>query len=387
MAGPPDPTQLPPITDEISTTPPPLPGKPPAMARMATVGNMPLEHVEEFDILSAYNRLLREDPDITMPVAAIESLIELLAVSPTSTVFETLDLLERKTAELKAQVPNHISLSAGTDLFKRYLMVTRPKGSAGSRKDDFHSIRRHLIRNGRVFVQRAKASRHTIASIGRPFIRDGATILTNGGSRVVGALLSKAAKSSADAGSVRFRVIYVLSSLSPLAEGYSIVQSLRSRGIPIAVISESAVGYAMGNVDMVMVGAEGVVENGGIISRLGTYQIGLLARAAGKPFYVVAETHKFVRLYPLSQYDIPIHQNILDFKTDEESQEPLLNDLSDPKISEKLEYFDGKPDQDEPLKIVGAVDFTPPSLISALITEIGVLTPSAVSEELIKIWY
>ena len=35
----------------------------------------------------------------------------------------------------------------------------------------------------------------------------------------------------------------------------------------------------------------------------------------------------------------------------------------------------------------GAVDFTPPDLITALITESGVLTPSAVSEELIKIWY
>ncbi len=34
-----------------------------------------------------------------------------------------------------------------------------------------------------------------------------------------------------------------------------------------------------------------------------------------------------------------------------------------------------------------AVDFTPPDLISALITESGVLTPSAVSEELIKIWF
>ena len=34
-----------------------------------------------------------------------------------------------------------------------------------------------------------------------------------------------------------------------------------------------------------------------------------------------------------------------------------------------------------------AVDFTPPHLISALITESGVLTPSAVSEELIKIWF
>jgi len=33
------------------------------------------------------------------------------------------------------------------------------------------------------------------------------------------------------------------------------------------------------------------------------------------------------------------------------------------------------------------VDFTPPELITAIVTENGVQTPSAVSEELIKIWY
>jgi hypothetical protein len=70
---------------------------------------------------------------------------------------------------------------------------------------------------------------------------------------------------------------------------------------------------------MVIVGAEGVVENGGIISRMGTYQIGMLAKAKGKPFYVVAESHKFVRLYPLSQYDLPIEQNVIEFKVDEET--------------------------------------------------------------------
>jgi translation initiation factor eIF-2B subunit alpha len=34
-----------------------------------------------------------------------------------------------------------------------------------------------------------------------------------------------------------------------------------------------------------------------------------------------------------------------------------------------------------------AVDFTPPELVSALITETGVLTPSAVSEELINVYF
>jgi len=38
-------------------------------------------------------------------------------------------------------------------------------------------------------------------------------------------------------------------------------------------------------------------------------------------------------------------------------------------------------------KAAGGVDYTPPELITALVTETGVHTPSAVSEELIKICY
>ncbi|KAI9795665.1 MAG: translation initiation factor eIF-2B subunit alpha [Piccolia ochrophora] len=313
-----------------------------------------------------------------MPVAAIEALVELLAQSQASTISETLDLLATSTAHLKAAIPNPISLSAGTDLFQRYLITTlqRPSSSnAGATIPftDFRTIRQHLISNGRLFVTRAKASRDKIAAFGRHFVRDGNTVLTNGGSRVVGALLQHAADDSK--GSIRFRVIYVLghapdfdpNGTEPL-EGTSTISALREKGIPVAVIPESAVGYALGKVDSVIVGAEGVVENGGIISRLGTYQMGLLARAAGKPFYVVAESHKFVRLYPLGQYDLPIEQRVVQFETNEQV--------------EKDGYFDTVGNG-----VKDAVDFTPPDLISALITESGVLTPSAVSEELIKIWF
>ncbi len=52
---------------------------------------------------------------------------------------------------------------------------------------------------------------------------------------------------------------------------------------------------------MVVVGAEAVVENGGIVNKLGTYQIAVCAKACNKPFYVAAESYKFCRIYPLNQ--------------------------------------------------------------------------------------
>ena len=52
---------------------------------------------------------------------------------------------------------------------------------------------------------------------------------------------------------------------------------------------------------MVLVGAEAVMENGGIVNKLGTYQIAVCAKACDKPLYVAAESYKFARLYPLTQ--------------------------------------------------------------------------------------
>ena len=45
-------------------------------------------------------------------------------------------------------------------------------------------------------------------------------------------------------------------------------------------------------VDMVLVGAEGVVENGGVINKLGTYHIAIAAKAHNIPFYVASESYK-----------------------------------------------------------------------------------------------
>lgn len=222
---------------------------------------------------------------------------------------------------------------------------------------NFDSVRQHLLSNGRLFVSRAKAGRERIANYGRNFVRDGSVVLTHGGSRVVGSLLSKAAEASASGGNVRFNVIYVMNDARS-SESKSVVSALRAKGVPVATIPEGAVGYAMGKVNLVIVGAEGVVENGGIISRLGTYQIALLAKAAGKPFYVAAESHKFVRLYPLGQYDLGIDQEVIKFEIEDEVEKSdhKFTD-STPKVLERMDYFGGV-EAIKPNTAVDAVDFT-----------------------------
>lgn len=48
-------------------------------------------------------------------------------------------------------------------------------------------------------------------------------------------------------------------------------KALEKSQIPCTVVLDSAVGYIMESVDMVMVGAEGVVESGGIINKVCGY--------------------------------------------------------------------------------------------------------------------
>ncbi|KAL9103142.1 MAG: hypothetical protein Q9163_001786 [Psora crenata] len=337
-----------------------------------------------FDIVTHYTNILQTDREINKPIAAIESLIALLSASPSSTVSETLALIESSTATLKASVPNSIALSAGTDLFQRYIISTLQTGALSNtgRKggdkardardgDDFAPIRAHLLANSKTFVQRAKEARWKIAGVAKRFVRDGTTVLTCGGSRVVTAVLRAAADEGVD-----FRVIYVMSRQAESESSWSaqnLVGDLRRRHISVAIIPFAALATAVSKASFAIVGAESVVENGGVISTMGTNQLGLLAKSVGRPFYVVAESHKFARLYPLSAEDLGMEKDVLDFRTDVDE---------DGNRAANNEYQKGRRRNDEI-----SVDFTPPELITALVTEAGVHTTSAVSEELFKIWY
>ena len=65
--------------------------------------------------------------------------------------------------------------------------------------------------------------------------------------------------------------------------------ALIAAGIPCTVILDSAVAYVMDQVDFILVGSEAVVESGGLINAVGCNQMAIVAKAANKPFYALAE--------------------------------------------------------------------------------------------------
>lgn len=301
----------------------------------------------DFDITAAYYKFLEEDPDMTMPVAAIEAMVALLSQEKPSTSSEVIKLLQQASTTLKNSIKNSVSLSAGCDLFMRFVLRNIDS------YNDWESCREHLVKNGRLFVERAKASRDKIAKVGLPFIRDDDVILVHSQSRTVQALLAKAAEQF-----IRFSVYVTESRISD--QGRKMASFLRKHDIPTCVIPDSAVGFVIDKVDKIFFGAEGVVESGGVINQMGSYQIAVLAKTSNKPVYVVAESHKFVRLFPISPDDVPTEYS-LEFSTEDDDEDDMTQ----------------RPQ----------IDFTPHQFVTALITDLGVLTTSGVSEELIKIWF
>ncbi|XP_053557792.1 translation initiation factor eIF-2B subunit alpha [Bombina bombina] len=302
--------------------------------------------MNEEDVIQYFKDQLREDPDVATAVAAIRTLLEFLKRDTGETIQGLIDSLKNAITTL-SKVDSSVSVSSGGELFLRFITLT-----SELEHSDYSKCKKMMSERGKLFLKRISHSRNKITKLCRPFIKDGAKILTHAYSKVVLKVLEEAATAKK-----RFSV-YVTES-QPDSSGKKTAEALKNLNVPVTVILDSAVGYIMEKVDLVIVGAEGVVESGGIINKIGTNQMAVCAKAQNKPFYVVAESFKFVRLFPLNQRDVP---DKFKYKADTQQQNKDL------------------------LEEHPWVDYTSPSLITLLFTDLGVLTPSAISDELIKLY-
>ncbi|PPQ78103.1 hypothetical protein CVT25_015637 [Psilocybe cyanescens] len=270
----------------------------------------------DFDIYSAFQRILKND-QISTPLAAIFALTELIENSDgidliplhrsspahshlAGTMFELVKALNDGAEALTKQASNPISLNAGCELFIAFVTLF-PHDSA-----NFTDLKKELIRQGQNYAAEALTYRKKIAELAFGFIKDGSVILTHSYSRVVMQTLLLAHK--------RKRISVFVTEARPRGLGIKTAEVLTAAGVPSTVILDSAVAYVMDKVDFVLVGSEAVVESGGLVNAVGSNQIAIIARAANKPFYALAESYKFHRLFPLSQYDLPSHNSkILSF--------------------------------------------------------------------------
>ncbi|KAL0864220.1 hypothetical protein Bca101_043338 [Brassica carinata] len=299
-----------------------------------------------FNVIEEFNNW-RQQPDLAEAVAAIRALAAVIRASEANTMMELEIELKKASDTLKAWDTTSISLTAGCDLFMRY--VTR---TSALEFEDFNSAKSRVLGRAEKFGEISNKARKIIAMLIQDFIFDGCTILVHGFSRVVFEILKTAAQNKK-----LFRVLCTEG--SPDKTGVLLAKELAKLDVPVKLLIDSAVAYCMEEVDMVFVGADGVVESGGVINMMGTYQIAIAAHSMNKPVYVAAESYKFARLYPLDQKDLEPALRPIDFGV------PVP-----PKVEVER----------------SARDYTPPQFLTLLFTDLGVLTPSVVSDELIQLY-
>lgn len=197
--------------------------------------------------------------------------------------------------KLKASLENPVPATAGLDLFTRFV-VTKSWDTG----DDFEAHKASLASLAHEFaVHTVPSCREKICELVLPFIKDDSVVLTHSYSRVVMQALKFAALNQ------RKRISVYVTESRPHGLGLKTYRQLMEYGIPCTVILDSAMAYTMPKVDLVLTGAEGVVESGGFLNAVGTYGMAIIAKACNKPFFALAESFKFLRMFPLNQYDLP----------------------------------------------------------------------------------
>src|SRR5262249_25192830 len=130
---------------------------------------------------------------------------------------------------------------------------------------------------------------------------------------------------------------------------------LQRDGIDVTLITDNMAGYffQQGKFDAVLVGADRIAANGDAANKIGTYTVAVLAHAHDVPFYVVA---------PVSTID-PAFPSGAEIRIEERSAQ------------EVTEIFGARVAREGVNVRHPAFDVTPARLITAIITEAGVLRP------------
>ena len=189
----------------------------------------------------------------------------------------------------------------------------------------------------------SSSARQEIAGNALPLIMPGSTIFTFTLSETVLSVLREVHRRGA-----RFRVLVTES--RPNNDGRLTARSLSDEGIEVGLGIDASVGELLAQADLMLVGAEAVLCDGSAICKVGTYPAALAARRSNVPVYVLVDTMKLhvgslfgeaLRLDPIQPTSLPRATT-----TDE--------------LAVRGHLFDR----------------TPAALLTALITEKGIVHPS-----------
>jgi methylthioribose-1-phosphate isomerase len=247
--------------------------------------------------------------------------------------------LDDLATELKAARPTAVNLAWAVD---RVAHAVRSGGEA--------------LTEARAIQDEDRESCRRIGEFGRAELADASRVMTHcntgrlataGLGTALGVVYAKAAAGE--------KIEVLATETRPLLQGARLTAwELADAGIPVTLISDSATGAALssGRVDAVIVGTDRVAANGDVANKVGTYMLAVLARANGVPFYVAG---------PLSSFD----QDTPDGDAIEIEE----------RASDEVRLVNGTPVAADVDVWNPAFDVTPAELVTAFITDAGVLRP------------
>jgi methylthioribose-1-phosphate isomerase len=201
------------------------------------------------------------------------------------------------------------------------------------------------------------AASAAMAAHGLSLVPDAARILThcNTGALAVGGTGSAFAVALAAHRAGRLAHLWV-DETRPLLQGSRLTAwEAAGHGIPHTVLPDSAAAALMaaGQVDLVIVGADRIAADGSVANKIGTYSLAVLAAHHGVPFVVVA---------PRSTVDTgtPDGASIVIEQRSADEVTTIGGSRTAPAGTAAFNP---------------AFDVTPPELLTALVTEVGILAP------------
>jgi methylthioribose-1-phosphate isomerase len=266
------------------------------------------------------------------------------------------------TNTLLAELRDHAALlleARPTAVNLRWAIDQMLEQAESMRDSEPQVIRAALIKTaGQLADEDIKVNKR-IAAHGAELIRDGDTVIHHCNTGALAAVDYGTAL-----GVIRYahelgkQVHVLVDETRPRLQGSRLTAwELEQYGISYEIITDSAAGYFLqqGHVQSCLVGADRVAINGDTANKIGTYMLALAAHATGVPFYCAL---------PLSTFD-PTAPDGSAIPIEERSPDEVL----------KLQQGG------EPIAPLGAkarnpaFDVTPHGLISAFITEAGILLP------------
>jgi methylthioribose-1-phosphate isomerase len=264
--------------------------------------------------------------------------------------------LDKVDAYLRTSRPTAVNLFWALDRMQHHARALDGQPSA--------EILASLLQEARTIEEEDRQMCRAIGKVGATLIQDGTGVLTHCNAGGLATADYGTALAVVFAASEQGKTFSVYADETrPLLQGARLTAwELKQRGIDVTLICDSMAAQVMkeGRVQAVVVGADRIAANGDTANKIGTYGVALLARAHDIPFYVAAPSTTF-DLSLSSGAAIPIEQR-------------------DPR---EITHGFGTQTAPDGIRVYNpAFDVTPAHLITAIVTEKGLIQP--VNEETVR---